>query len=66
VKLVLEALHHDGVSWATEIPIAASLGFIVLTLTVTTVLSLLKSRREGARIPPAEQAARLQAESEPR
>ncbi|MBB6352135.1 TerC family protein [Nonomuraea muscovyensis] len=46
VKLILEALHHDGVSWAPEIPILVSLGVIVGTLAVTTVLSLLKSARD--------------------
>nr|WP_214107400.1 TerC family protein [Acrocarpospora catenulata] len=46
VKLVLEAA-HDSVSWAPEIPIWVSLGVIILTMTVTTVLSLLKSRRDA-------------------
>jgi len=44
VKLVMEALHHDGVSWAPEVPIVASLGVIIGTLALTTVASLLKSR----------------------
>ena len=44
VKLVLEALHADGVSWAPQIPILASLGVIVGTLAVTTVASLVKVR----------------------
>ncbi|WP_336204639.1 TerC family protein [Nonomuraea sp. LPB2021202275-12-8] len=47
VKLILEALHHDGVSWAPQIPILASLGVIIGTLAVTTVLSLLKSARDA-------------------
>ncbi|MEV4108575.1 TerC family protein [Nonomuraea sp. NPDC049695] len=47
VKLILEALHHDGVSWAPEIPILVSLGAIVGTLAVTTVLSLIKSVRDA-------------------
>ncbi|MEV0162739.1 TerC family protein [Nonomuraea fuscirosea] len=47
VKLILEALHHDGVSWAPEIPIMVSLGVIIGTLAVTTVLSLLKSARDA-------------------
>lgn len=55
VKLVLEALHGNNVpfinggehvSWAPEVPIWLSLSFIVTTLVVTTVASLLKSRRE--------------------
>ncbi|GAA3807716.1 TerC family protein [Sphaerisporangium flaviroseum] len=44
VKLVMEALHHDGVSWAPEVPIMVSLGVILGTLALTTVVSLLKSR----------------------
>jgi tellurite resistance protein TerC len=62
VKLILEALHHEGVSWATEIPIGVSLGFILGTLAVTTMLSLLKVRRDGARLPLPEEAAKLAAE----
>jgi tellurite resistance protein TerC len=46
VKLVFEALHHDGVSWAPEIPILVSLGIILGTLAVTTVASLIKVRRQ--------------------
>jgi tellurite resistance protein TerC len=56
VKLVLEALHHDGVSWAPEIPIMVSLGVIVGTLLITAVLSLIKSRSDRNRAladPPA-------------
>jgi tellurite resistance protein TerC len=48
VKLILEALHHHGVAWAPEIPILVSLAVIVGTLAVTTVLSLMKSRRDAA------------------
>ncbi|GAA2792414.1 TerC family protein [Kribbella solani] len=53
VKLVLHAMHVNElpfingghhIDWAPEIPIWFSLGFIVVTLAVTTVLSLLKSR----------------------
>lgn len=62
VKLVLEALHHEGVSWAVEVPIAGSLGFILGTLAVTTLLSVMKSRRDGARVPVPEEAAGLAAE----
>ncbi|ROT33061.1 TerC family protein [Micromonospora sp. HM5-17] len=53
VKLVLEALHHDGVSWAPEVPIAVSLGVITGTLVVTTVASLVASRRERLERPSA-------------
>jgi tellurite resistance protein TerC len=48
VKLVLEALHHDGVSWAPTVPITVSLGVIVGTLLITTVASLRKSRPAAA------------------
>ena len=48
VKLILEAMHHHGVAWAPEIPILVSLAVIVGTLAVTTVLSLMKSRRDAA------------------
>ncbi|WP_328996024.1 TerC family protein [Kribbella sp. NBC_01245] len=43
VKLILEALHHEGVAWAPEIPILVSLGVILGTLTITAIASLLKS-----------------------
>ncbi|HEX6359966.1 TerC family protein [Actinophytocola sp.] len=46
LKLVSEALHHDGVAWAPEIPILVSLGVIVGTLAITTILSLWKVRRD--------------------
>jgi tellurite resistance protein TerC len=46
LKLVAEALHHDGVAWAPEIPILVSLGVIVGALAITTVLSLWKVRRD--------------------
>ena len=57
VKLVLHAMHEnelpfinggDHVSWAPEIPIWLSLGFIVVTLGITTILSLAKSRKDAA------------------
>ena len=56
VKLVLDALHenelpfiNDGepVEWAFETPTWVSLGVVVLTLAVTTVASLLVSRRRS-------------------
>jgi tellurite resistance protein TerC len=54
-KLVLEALHADGVSWAPQIPIVVSLGVILATLAVTTVASLVKARRGNGTVvePPA-------------
>lgn len=47
-KLILEALHHQGVHWAPEIPIVVSLLVIIGTLAVTAVLSLLKSRKQAS------------------
>ncbi|HUQ61301.1 TerC family protein [Lentzea sp.] len=44
-KLIFEAMHHHGVTWAPEIPIVVSLGVIVVTLAITTVWSLHTSRR---------------------
>ncbi|MFC4065873.1 TerC family protein [Actinoplanes subglobosus] len=53
VKLMLEAAHHDGVSWAPAVPITVSLGVIVGTLIITTVASLRKSRRTEREEQPA-------------
>jgi tellurite resistance protein TerC len=56
VKLVLEALHvnelpfingGEHVEWAPEIPIWFSLTFIIVTLLITAVASLLKSRSDA-------------------
>jgi tellurite resistance protein TerC len=53
VKLVLHAMHVNElpfingghhIEWAPEIPIWFSLGFIIITLGITTVVSLAKSR----------------------
>ncbi|MFT4295577.1 MAG: TerC family protein [Micropruina sp.] len=53
VKLVLHALHeyHLDESWgfSVDIPIWLSLTVIIATLAVTTVASLIKSRREDAK-----------------
>jgi tellurite resistance protein TerC len=63
VKLVLEALHGNNlsfinggepISWAPEVPIWLSLSVIGLTLAVTTVASLVSTRRDGARAEPVE------------
>jgi tellurite resistance protein TerC len=54
VKLVFEALHHDGVSWAPEIPILLSLGIILGTLAVTTVASLMKVRKQSESEPESQ------------
>jgi len=52
VKLIIEALHGSGVEHLGPVPlphvsIAFSLGFIVVTLVITTILSLAKSRRDA-------------------
>jgi tellurite resistance protein TerC len=48
VKLVLHALHESGVH-VPEISIPFSLAFIVLVLAVTTVTSLLASKKQAER-----------------
>ncbi|MCU1432801.1 MAG: Integral rane protein TerC [Actinotalea sp.] len=65
VKLILEALHTNElpfvnggqhVEWAPEIPIWLSLTVILGTLTVATVLSLLKTRRDSrGLVPPVDE-----------
>jgi tellurite resistance protein TerC len=65
VKLILEALHGQGVSWAPEIGIVPSLVVIVLVLGITTALSLLKVRRDPSaarHMPENRSAARTPAE----
>ncbi|MEV7008920.1 TerC family protein [Streptosporangium sp. NPDC051022] len=47
VKLIAEALHSSGVSWAPEVPIWLSLSVIAVTMVVTTGASLIKARRDG-------------------
>ena len=46
VKLILEALHGQGVSWAPEIGIVPSLIVIIGVLALTTILSLRKVRKD--------------------
>jgi tellurite resistance protein TerC len=46
VKLIVETLHHHGVSWAPEIPILWSLGVIIGVLVLTALISLWKVRRD--------------------
>jgi tellurite resistance protein TerC len=57
VKLVLHAMHQNElpfingghhISWAPEIPIWVSLAVIILTLGITTLASLRKSRIDAA------------------
>jgi tellurite resistance protein TerC len=43
VKLIMEALHASGVSWAPEIPIWVSLTVIGATMVITTAASLIKA-----------------------
>ena len=53
VKLILHALHHyhlaDWAPWDGEIPIWVSLSVIIVTLVITTVASLIKSRYDDDR-----------------
>jgi tellurite resistance protein TerC len=60
VKLVLHAMHVNElpfingghhIDWAPEIPIWFSLGFIIVTLGITTILSLRKSRKTNSEEP---------------
>ncbi|MHA6763406.1 TerC family protein [Streptacidiphilus sp. PAMC 29251] len=64
VKLLLHALHEAGAHWAPEIGIPFSLGFIVVVLAITTVTSLIASRR-AEQAEPSEQPEPGQAEPEP-
>jgi tellurite resistance protein TerC len=48
VKLILEALHLNGVGQSPEVPIPVSLGFILVVLVVTTVASLRTVNRDPA------------------
>ncbi|ROP78122.1 tellurite resistance protein TerC [Frigoribacterium sp. PhB107] len=73
VKLVFHALHVNEVpfinggqpiEWIPEIPIWFSLGFILLTIAVATVLSLRKTKRDG--IPDTLPATNAEAEADER
>jgi tellurite resistance protein TerC len=58
VKLVMEALHSSGVSWAPEVPISVSLSVIGGTMIITTVASLLKSRSDARKgVEPSQSGA---------
>jgi tellurite resistance protein TerC len=68
VKLVLHAMHVNElpfingghhIDWAPEIPIWFSLGFIIVTLGITTILSLRKSRTLQAEEPAEDPAPEL-------
>ena len=73
VKLVFHALHVNEVpfinggrpiEWIPEIPIWFSLGFILLTIAVATVLSLRKTKRDG--VPHTLPASTAEAEADER
>jgi tellurite resistance protein TerC len=60
IKLVLHAMHEnelpfvnggEPIKWAPEIPIWLSLAVIIVTLGITTIASLRKSRRDAAASP---------------
>jgi tellurite resistance protein TerC len=59
IKLVFHAMHEYhlderlGIPFSLEIPIWLSLAFIIVTLTITTVASLVKSRYDADNVPPA-------------
>ena len=71
VKLVFHALHEYhldekwGIPFSLEIPIWLSLTFIIVTLTVTTVASLVKSRYDADDVPPAVAEAEAKTKPEP-
>lgn len=48
-KLVLEALHGSGVSWAVSTPVWVSLAVVIMVLATTTVASLLQASRAARR-----------------
>jgi tellurite resistance protein TerC len=58
VKLILHALHTyhlaDWAPWDGEIPIWVSLTVIIVTLTITTVASLVKSKYDQDRLTTGE------------
>ncbi len=62
IKLVFHALHEYhlderlGIPFSLEIPIWLSLTFIIVTLTITTVASLVKSRYDADNAPPPAEA----------
>ena len=67
VKLILHAMHEnelpfinggEHITWAPEIPIYVSLGFIVVTLGLTAVLSLMASRNQSPEEQDAESGPR--------
>ncbi|MEV7804632.1 TerC family protein [Microbispora sp. NPDC088329] len=61
VKLILEALHENEVSWAPQIPIWVSLAVIGVTMAVTTVASLIKARRDDKIVTSSAEASQTEA-----
>ncbi len=58
VKLFFHALHEYGVDWAPDLGIAVSLGVIIGTLVITTVLSLRATARGDVEPVPLPSSAR--------
>ena len=71
VKLVFHAMHEYhlderlGIPFSLEIPIWLSLTFILVTLAITTVASLVKSRYDADNAPPPAEAEIAEQVSEP-
>ena len=71
IKLVFHAMHEYhlderlGIPFSLEIPIWLSLTFIIVTLTITTVASLIKSRYDADNAPPTLADAEAEAETRP-
>ncbi|MBE3077852.1 TerC family protein [Clavibacter michiganensis] len=74
VKLVLHAMHVNEVPfinggepmlWAPEIPIWFSLSFILLTITVATVASLAKTKRDASAVEGTDSADSVAGEKAP-
>jgi tellurite resistance protein TerC len=57
LKLIVEAIHQDGVGWAPQVPIVVSLAVIVGTLTITAVASILVGRRVREPVGSADEPA---------
>ena len=71
IKLVFHAMHEYhldeklGIPFSLEIPIWLSLALIIVTLTITTVASLVKSRYDEDNAPPAVAAAEAEVDPSP-
>ena len=58
VKLILEALHGEGVHWAPEIDTWTSLAVIIVAMAVATIASVVKMKRDPALPDPTEASAK--------